>query len=149
MATATLMRPVASVVVLLNRLSLGALFAYAGCFKIFKLGVETFVSGPYKQVTPSWLPAWFAVPYGYALPFVELTTGLLLILGLLSRLSATLMVLLLLSIMIATGVYDPQKPPFNPTVIFCTLALLLALIGPGRYSLDGLIAARKTSRKKP
>ena len=69
---------------LANRLSLGVYFAIAGYGKVFKMGMDEWMQ-VFGKSTPSWLPTWFATPYGYALPFVEMLVGAVLILGLYGR----------------------------------------------------------------
>jgi uncharacterized membrane protein YphA (DoxX/SURF4 family) len=135
--------PWMSLTLLLNRLALGALFVYAGVFKI-RGGVKNFVEGFYAQATPSWLPKAFALPYGYALPWLEALAGVLLIVGLGGRIGAALASLLLLSILIATGVKDPNGGPFTTNVILFTLTLLLTTAGSGAFSLDTLMGRKKS-----
>lgn len=144
----------ASLALLLNRLSLGAYFLLAGYSKVFKVGVEEFYEGPFQSLKPEWLPEWFAYPFGYALPFTEMLFGALLVIGLLTRVSAMVLFLLLVGITIAlaeNGVFlynPPQVPgPFHTNVILGTLALALVFLGPGGLSLDRIIRWQQ-SRKR-
>ena len=89
----------------------------------------------FAKLRPPWLPEWFASIYANVLPFVEATSGALLIVGLLSRLASGVMTLLLVSFLIAVGFWS-QRPSPHPNVVFVTLALLLTLAGPGRIALD-------------
>ncbi len=128
------------IALLLNRLSLGLYFMIAGVGK-FTGGVGEFVAGPFAAMKPDWLGDWFATPFGYALPFVEVAAAALLIVGLFGRAAAGLMALLLISFMIVGGI-DHAHLPFNPNVILATVALLLAVIGPGRISLDAVLGRK-------
>lgn len=138
MATANHGQGLLGLVLLLNRLSLGLFFLLAGIEK-FKSGVEVFYKGSYLSLRPVWLPDWFSVPYGHAVPFIEVLLGAGLILGFFGRATAGLASLILLSFTIAlqqAGMFFPKAGPFHTNVILFTLALLLAMVGPGGFSVD-------------
>ena len=133
--------------ILLARLSLGWYVLNAGFQKVqaeFGAGLGTFLFGNMFQRRSSFLPELFAVPLGYAWPWMETSCGLLLVIGLFSRTTAAVMAWLLASIgtalLIGGGLF-----PRHYLMVFVPMALLLCLIGPGRYSLDRLI---DTSRKR-
>ncbi len=139
---------------LLNRLTLGLLFLLGGIRK----GLPTDGKSVLEQLkgfaayvasqSPPFMPEALGKLYGYALPPVELIVGLLLMLGLLTRINAVLTALMLLSFMIAMGIAwwpGPDAPAFDKNVILFTLALLLFATGPGKYSLDALRS--KASRR--
>lgn len=122
-------------VLLLNRLALGAYFTLAGWAKL-KAGPFTFATTEFfVKARPSWLPPPVHGAYGYALPFVEVAAGVLLILGLYARTAASVIALLLASFILALGVAPRAGGPFEKNVVFFTLALLLVLLGPGRYAV--------------
>ena len=114
-------------------------------------GVEEFVAGTFKAMTPSWLPEAVAKPYGYALPYAEIVVGAMLIFGVFGRLAGWLTFLMLASfttaLMVKLGLAGGSKGPFHSNIILATLALLLAMAGPGRYSLDAMLRASKASRR--
>ena len=126
-------------VLLLNRCSLGLYFLLAGISKI-RSGVGIFYRGSFTSLKPVWLPDWFALPYGHTLPFIELALGVALVLGVYGRAAAALTALALASFTVAlyeAGAFFPKSGgPFHNNVIFVTLALLLAVIGPGSLSVD-------------
>ncbi len=141
--------PVSSLVILLNRLSLGLYFAIAGWNKLlgeFRNGLGSFYRGDgFQGLQPLWLPDWIASPYGYALPWLELILGVLLVIGLFGRLAAMGIALVLASIamaMLSKGTFFGDGPPFHHTGVFFTLAVMLMLVGPGGFSIDAF-------RRKP
>ena len=91
---------------------------------------------------PSFVPQGFGSFYLHALPFVELLTGLMVIIGLLTRVAGVVQALLLISFMIAMGV-KPAAGPFHYNFVFLGIALMLALIGPGGWSADQSLFGRK------
>jgi thiosulfate dehydrogenase [quinone] large subunit len=88
-----------SVTGLLLRLPLGLLFFFAGLNK-FLGGYGNFVRWIVSDMgEKTWLPDAMLYPYGYALPFLELGLGALLILGLFTRPALIATGFLLLSLM--------------------------------------------------
>jgi putative oxidoreductase len=144
-------RPVAAgscvvldIALLVNRLSLGLYFLLAGVGKL-RTGVGEFYTKAFSGLRPAWLPEAVASPFGHALPFIEVAVGALLVAGLLARLTAGVMALLLLSFSIAlwqAGLFVGGAGPFHTNIVFFTLAILLAVTGPGRASLEGVCCRR-------
>jgi len=138
-----------SVLLLLNRLSLGLYFGFAGLGKV-QAGVEKFYNGAFTAMKPLWLPDLLAKPYGYALPYLELIFGFTLAIGLFGRISAGAVTFMLVSIMIAQLLADKffsGPGPFHTNVILLTIAVLLTYYGSGAFSLDGLINKRGRGRR--
>lgn len=135
-----------SFVLLLNRASLGMLFILAGVRKLLpKEGssvMENWHGFANHVASDAPLPEVLGKAYGYALPPVECLVGLALVIGLYTRLSSTLIALMLLSFIIAKGVmwWPATGPAFNTNIILLTLALLLAVLGSGAFAFkpDGL-----------
>ncbi len=136
-------------VLLLNRLTLGALFFLAGIKKLIPTADQSFVdmlTGFAEQVAGmAPLPEPLGLAYGYALPFVEIVAGLLLALGLFTRVAAVVIALMLLSFMIEFGVawWPDSGPVFDKNVIYFTLALLLAVVGGGGWALDRQVKIKR------
>ena len=127
--------------ILLNRVSLGWYVMNAGWEKVQRElagGPGTFLAGDMFQRRSSILPEFLAVPLGYAWPWLELSTGLLLIIGLFARTTAAVMAWMLLSIAIALASSGDDFFPRHYLMVFVPLALLLFVLGPGRYSVDRL-----------
>ena len=137
---------------LLARGSLGLYFLLAGVGKVrgeLSNGLGSFYEGPFSSMQPSWLPDLLAAPYGYALPWAEVVIGAMLTLGLATRLSATLVALMLLSftvaLMLARGVSGGSPGPFHPNVILLALSLLLVVVGGGALSVDAMFRGKKAT----
>jgi len=142
-----------SLVILLNRLTLGLFFMLAGFNKV-RDGVAQFVAGPFKSLTPPWLSPGLATALGHSLPYIEIVAGLMLMLGLFTRIASGAIVLLLTSFTIAlagVGAFYSGAGPFHTNLILITLAMLFMVAGPGLYSVDaklGIDGLEKEPKKK-
>lgn len=139
--TVTRSSTAASVGLLLARIPLGAYFIVASATKLSK-GVPAWVEAT-LPTAPKWVPTDVLKYYLGSLPWVELTVGVFVIIGLLTRVAAGTMALLLISFTLAYGVTLQVNGgyylPFHPNLVFLGTALALMLVGPGWMSLDGLI----------
>jgi uncharacterized membrane protein YphA (DoxX/SURF4 family) len=132
---------------LLARLPMGAFFLIAGIHKLH-MGIDQFVSfASHSGSAPRAVPPDWVNTYLHAVPFLELTVGLLLILGILTRLGGLIGALMVLSFTIGyTGLHgqspSDQGLPFHPNLIYLGILLLVFLAGPGRISLDGMLFGR-------
>lgn len=129
-----------SFTLLLNRISLGVLFVLAGVRKLLPAGeanmldqMKGFASFVASQAP---MPEFLGKAYGYALPWVEIIAGLMLVIGLLTRLSAALIGLMLLSFIIAMGPewWPESGPAFSKNFILLTLCLLIIATGSGKLA---------------
>lgn len=130
-----------SAALLLNRISLGVLFVLAGVRKLIPAGdasiidkMNGFASYVASQAP---LPEALGKAYGYALPWAELILGITLVIGLFTRVSATLIGLMLVSFIIAMGPkwWPESGPAFSKNFILLTLCILLAAAGSGKFAL--------------
>jgi uncharacterized membrane protein YphA (DoxX/SURF4 family) len=130
-----------SVALLLNRLTLGVLFVLAGVRKLMPTAevniVEKMNGFASFVASQAPLPEALGKFYGYALPWTEIVAGLLLVIGLVSRLSAVLIGLMLLSFIIAMGPdwWPESGPAFSKNFILLTLCILLAVAGSGKFAV--------------
>ncbi len=134
-----------SIVHLMVRLILGLLFFMAGYWKVFILSVKThtekfFIEG----FSEHWIPEWLLVMLGYGVPYFELVTGFLIIVGL--RLRAALIGVGFLLVMTTYG-HTLQQPLFDIdghtfTRLILIVFLLLTPLDANRYSLDFLLKRR-------
>ncbi len=134
------------------RLTLGALFVFAGYRKLMPDGevmrilenAKAFADAYVVPNAPNFLSADMAYYYGVTLPFMEILAGALLAIGLLGRLWALIISLMLLSFIMAFGVnWWPagEGPAFNTNIVLMSTAVWLFLAGPGKISIDGIFGA--------
>ncbi|MFI4859188.1 MAG: DoxX family protein [Phycisphaerales bacterium JB063] len=143
---------------LLTRITLGLYLTLAGWGKLmseFNIGFGTFYKGGFSSSSPDWLPVWFGKPYGYALPWLEVLVGAMLILGLLTRFFAAGGFLMLASFTAVkvigaqniTGIGADEKGIFTPNYIMTAVYFLLIFTGAGALSLDRVFFAKRKSKK--
>ena len=138
---------------LLARLILGGVLIVAGALKIGNLQKSAMSVRAYEM-----LPIWLANFFGYALPWVEIGIGALLILGVAVRIMGALGALIMLSFIIAIaqawvrglsidcgcfgggGTIDPEDTKYLSTILrdigFLALGVFLYFYPKGRFALD-------------
>lgn len=126
----------------LLRVTMGVIFLFYGINK-FISGVGNFV-GTMNQQFSGKLPAFMVMPFAYAIPFAEVTAGVLILLGLFTRLGLVICGLLLIGLtfgMVMLG----QAPTVAHNLQYALVNfVLLWLVDLNRYSLDSLLR-RKTA----
>lgn len=138
--------------------TLGLYLVLAGVGKVqaeINGGLGTFYQGPgYQSLQPKWLPDLLAAPYGYALPWLEVLAGALLIFGLFCRPATIACLLMLVSFTVAkvfkSGNLDAMGPddvgPFSGNYVQVAGYLLLLLVGCGRWTLDSVVRGKRTKK---
>ena len=138
---------------LLARLILGGVLIVAGALKIGNLQKSAMSVRAYEM-----LPIWLANFFGYALPWVEIGIGALLILGVAVRIMGALGALIMLGFIIAIaqawarglsidcgcfgggGTIDPEDTKYLSTILrdigFLALGVFLYFFPKGRFALD-------------
>jgi uncharacterized membrane protein YphA (DoxX/SURF4 family) len=138
---------------LLSRLILGGVLIVAGVLKIGNLQKSAMSVRAYEM-----LPIWLANFFGYALPWVEIGIGALLILGVAVRIMGALGALIMLGFIIAIaqawarglsidcgcfgggGTIDPEDTKYLSTILrdigFLALGVFLYFYPKGRFTLD-------------
>lgn len=136
--------------VFLARAALGLYFLLAGVGKVrgeLQNSIGHFYETSFQSLQPAWLPTFFAAPYGYALPWLEVVVGAMLTIGLATRLTTTVVSLMLVSftiaLMIAKGVSGGAAGPFHPNVVMIGLSLLLLAVGGGAISVDAMFRGKR------
>ncbi len=124
------------------RIAIGGIFAAHGAQKLFVYGIEG-VSGAFGGMG---IPMPGIV--GPLTGVVELTAGIALVLGLMTRLAGLGLAVIMLGaisfVHISAGFWAPNGVEF-PLALLAG-ATTLALAGAGRYSLDTVLATRRSSR---
>ena len=82
------------------------------------------------------------VAFAWAAGIAELAGGLLLAIGLLTRPAA---ILIAITMLVAAFLGEAGNPfsDREPPLLFAAIAIYFVLAGPGRYSVDGWLAARR------
>ncbi|MDQ4489109.1 DoxX family protein [Sinomonas sp. ASV486] len=125
------------------RVALGAVFFAHGWQKFFEFTIPG-AQGAFAQMgVPG---AQFAAPMAAGL---ELAGGALLIVGLLTRVAGALLAVEMLSALflvhVSAGMFV-EKGGMELVLLLAAGAAAVALVGPGRASVDGLIFGRRTDR---
>ena len=89
-----------------------------------------------KTMTQSWIPLPLVIATGYAIPFVEIAAGALLLLGLFLRPALVLGFLLLIVLMLGICLAQNWTVAAEQLIYMAVLAALLATARYDRYSLD-------------
>ena len=137
--------------ILLSRILVGMYFLLAGVAKVkgeFANGLGAFYTHGFKPLQPWFLPDFVAVPMGYLLPWLEIIFGLLFVIGLLTRASAVVLSLMLISftmalIMANNSVAGGGPGPFHSNILLACICLIVLAAGPGKMSIDALCPHRR------
>ena len=89
------------------------------------------------QFSKSILPAALVTQFSYILPFPELSTGLLLILGLFTRFGCILGVLIMLALIFGSSMIEQWENVFTQIIYGAYFAMLYYFAVYNRYSIDG------------
>jgi putative oxidoreductase len=131
--------------VLFARLVLGLIFFMAGVWKVFALGPAGHVQRFFLPFQHTFLPLWALWAVGFAIPFIELIAGALVIVGLGTR-YALVALGVVLAIVTFGHLLDQPLYAFHEHVIPRLALLLFVLLMPrelDRFSLDHLMRRRQ------
>src|ERR1700744_2859405 len=122
---------------LLARLPIGMSFFGHGLERIPKLsGFVEHMAQPFEK---SILPMSLVTPFGYVLPFLELLTGILLLLGLFTRFATVLGVLIMLALIFGSSMIEQWNNVFTQIIYGAYLALLFYFADYNILAIDKLI----------
>ncbi len=126
------------------RVILGIDFLMAGIWKVFTLGPAEHVKRYFLPAADTFLPTWSLWTVGSSIPFIELATGAMLVVGLKTR-TACIVIGFVLAIVAFGHLLLQPLFSFN-THLFPRLVLLLFLLSmprkDDRLSIDRLLALR-------
>jgi thiosulfate dehydrogenase [quinone] large subunit len=125
----------------LLRATLGVIFVTTAVVK-FIMGVGAFAAA-LEQSFAGKLPMFLVSPFGYALPFAEVSVGALLILGLLNRFALILAGLLLMALTFGKTAASDSATVAGNLSYALVIFVLLWLSDHNGYSIDRL------TRRKP
>lgn len=132
--------PLASALLLLNRLTLGLYVAAAGAGALIGAFSGEFVKNSFINLQPAWLPTFLARPLDYAIDIAAIVFGVMLALGVFTRVAAWGLVVVgavvLWGLVDAHGFSGGSSTWLHHYVVMISLAMLLAAIGPGAFSVD-------------
>ena len=123
---------------LFARLVLGLIFFMAGCWKVFQLGPVEHVRKMFLPFTDTFLPVWSLWLTGFAIPFVELIAGALVILGLWTRLALIALGFVLVTVTFGHLLKEPLYEFHTHVIPRLALLLFVLLLPPedDKFALD-------------
>ena len=124
----------------LLRITMGVIFLFYGIGK-FVSGLGSFVGSMNQQFSGK-LPAFMVMPFAYFIPFAEVTAGLLILLGLFTRVGLVLSGLLLIGLTFGTVMLGQAPTVAHNLQYGLVNFVLLWLIDLDRYSVDSLFWKR-------
>jgi thiosulfate dehydrogenase (quinone) large subunit len=124
----------------LLRVTMGIIFLFYGLGK-FMGGLAGFVGGMNQHFAGK-LPAAMVMPFAYVLPFGEVTAGLLILLGLFTRVGLVISGLLLIGLTFGTVMLGDAATVAHNLQYALVNFVLLWLVDLNRYSLDGVLRRR-------
>ena len=128
--------------ILVARMILGLIFFMAGFWKTFHLGPAGHVKRYFLPFQDTFLPNWSLWAVGYAIPFIELIAGALVILGWQTRPALLALGVVLVIVTFGHLLHEPLYA-FHEHVIPRLALVLFVLLAPAewdRFSLDRLLA---------
>ena len=130
--------------ILFARAVVGLIFFMAGVWKVFQLGPAAHVRRYFLPFQDTFLPTWSLWAVGFAIPFVELIAGLLVIIGLLTRPALISLGFVLVIVTFGHLLHEPLYALHEHVIPRLALVLLVLLLPRewDRCSIDGWAARR-------
>ena len=126
----------------LTRITYGVVFLFYGIGK-FMAGISNFV-GTMNQQFSGKLPAFMVMPFAYVLPFGEMISGALILLGLYTRVGLTLSGLLLIGLTFGLVMLGRADGVAHNLIYVLLNFSLLWFVDANRLSLDELFGRKQT-----
>ena len=118
----------------LLRVTLGVIFLTTGIVK-FVMGIGTFAAGLQQEFSDK-LPMFIVTPFGYVLPFMEVTVGALLVLGLFNMIALALAGLLLMVLTFRKAAVNDGATVAGNLSYVLIIFVLLWFADCNSYSID-------------
>ena len=125
----------------LIRITYGVIFLFYGVGK-FMAGLSNFVGGMNQQFSGK-LPAFMVMPFAYVLPFGELVSGTLILLGLFTRVGLILSGLLLIGLTFGLVMLGQADKVAHNLIYVLANFVLLWFSDLNRLSLDRLFEPKQ------
>ena len=122
---------------LIVRLGIGLSMFGHGLVRLPKL--EAFSNGMVKMFANSILPEFLTVPFTYAIPIVEFTFGLMIVLGLFTRTAAIVLSALLISLIFGCTLIENSDDIPYQLVHLAFVAYLVNYVKDNSYAVDTLM----------
>ncbi|WP_026707236.1 DoxX family protein [Flavobacterium frigidarium] len=122
---------------LIVRLGIGLSMFGHGLVRLPKL--EAFSNGMVKMFANSILPEFLTVPFTYAIPIVEFTFGLMIVLGLFTRTAAIVLSALLISLIFGCTLIENWDAITSQLVHLAFVAYLVNYVKDNSYAVDTLM----------
>jgi thiosulfate dehydrogenase [quinone] large subunit len=113
---------------------------FRGVARIFVLGLDTFAGGMMKQFSATWFPAAFIDIFAHTLPWIETAMGLMIILGLGTRLALVVGGLMMTSLTFGTMFLQDFNLAWLQLTYAIAFFLLLATRSWNTLSLDAMLS---------
>jgi thiosulfate dehydrogenase [quinone] large subunit len=127
---------------LMGRLPIAMSMLGHGLVRLPKL--DKFTEGMVTEFSKTALPVWLVTAFGYSLPFLELITGILLVLGLWTRVALNLGLLVMLILIFGSTMVEQWQNVAMQLFYGVYFAVLYLFVSYNHYSVDRLITGPKT-----
>jgi uncharacterized membrane protein YphA (DoxX/SURF4 family) len=127
--------------ILFARAVVGLIFFMAGFWKVFQLGPAGHVRRYFLPFQDTFLPVWSLWAVGFAIPFVELIAGAMVIVGFQTRVALMALGFVLVIVTFGHLLHEPLYAFHEHVIPRLALVLLLLLLPKDwdRYSVDARI----------
>jgi len=125
---------------LLLRITFGANIFLHGLMRLLE-GHTTFLAYITKQMQGAPVPSWFLPPFSYALPYLEGSVGLLLLLGLFTRSALIAGALVIFMLEVGSCLAQEWAVVGDQLVYALCFFILLSFVDRNRWSIDDLRSA--------
>jgi thiosulfate dehydrogenase (quinone) large subunit len=122
------------------RLTFGVNICFRGIARIFVLGLDNFSAGMMKQFSATWFPAFFIDTFAHTLPWIETVLGIMLILGLKTRLALIVGAVMMTCLTFGTMFLQDFNLAWLQLTYAIAFFLLLATRAWNVISLDTLLS---------